>query len=109
MGVVLGVPEEPPKEAPKPWWRKRLVLVTATATAILGAVINQIAVGGIMGVINGRALAKELRTLVNEERQDGRKRTADVTVPLAVDRSFRVMVFRATDRNRRHELVLTEQ
>src|SRR3954453_14843159 len=120
MGVVLGVPEEPPKEAPKPWWRKRLVLVTATATAILGAVINQIAVGGIMGVINGPTLAKELRTLVNEERQggrtlgkeegqDGRIPHADVTVPLAVDRTFRVMVFRATDRKRSDELVVTEE
>src|SRR3954453_22661991 len=109
MGVVLGVPEEPPKEVPKPWWRKRLVLVTATATAIVGAVINQIAVGGIIGVINGPTLAKELRTLVDQERQDGRVRTADVTVPLAVDRTFRVMVFRATDRKRSDELVITEE
>jgi hypothetical protein len=107
--VAVTAPEEPPKQAPKRWWRKRLVLVAGTATAILGAVVNQIAVGGIMGVINGPTLPEELRTLVNQERHDGRVRTADVTVPLAVDRTFRVMVFRATDGNRSDELVITEE
>jgi hypothetical protein len=107
--VAVAAPEEPPKQPPKKWWRKRLVLIAGTATAIVGAVINQIAVGGIMGVINGPTLAEELRTLVDEERADGRVRTADVTLPLAVDRTFRVMVFRATDRRRSDELVITEQ
>jgi hypothetical protein len=107
--VAVTAPEEPPKQAPKRWWRKRLVLVAGTATAILGAVVNQIAVGGIMGVINGPTLPEELRTLVNQERHDGRVRTADVTVPLAVDRTFRVMVFRATDTKRSDELVITEE
>ena len=105
MGVAVGASEDAPKRA----WRKRLLLVVGTATAIIGAVVNQLAVGGIMGVIRGPTLAEELRTLVDDEHRHGRVRTADLTVPLAVDRTFRVMVFRATDRKRSDLVVITEE